>query len=75
MSSFLEDAYQTELLRNFTSEPEVPVQRVQTRMRIEKRMLKVLKGLAELHELSLGELVEDIVLHAFPGASTYDSPV
>ena len=71
----LEDAYQTELLRNFTSEPEVPVQRVQTGMRIEKRMLKVLKGLAELHELSLGELVEDIVLHAFAGASTYDSPV
>ena len=71
----LEDAYQTELLRNFSSEPKFTVERVQTGMRIEKRMLKVLKGLAEAHELSLGELVEDIVLHAFAGASTYDSPV
>ena len=71
----LEDAYQTELLRVFGNEPKLPVERVQTGMRIEKRMVKVLKGLAEAQERSLGEVVEDIVLHAFAGVSTYDGPV
>jgi hypothetical protein len=36
-------------------------------VRLEKRLLKVLKGLAELHDLSLGDLLEGIVLHAFEG--------
>lgn len=43
----------------------VPVERVQTGVRMEKRMIKVLKGLAEYHDLSLGDLLEGIVLHAF----------
>jgi len=34
-------------------------------------MLKVLKALAELHELSLGDLIEGIVLHAFEGRSAF----
>jgi hypothetical protein len=34
---------------------------------MEKRLLKVLKGLAEYHDLSLGNLIEGIVLHAFEG--------
>lgn len=42
-----------------------PIDRVQTGLRIEKRLLKVLKGLAEHLDLSLGDLVEGIVLHAF----------
>lgn len=41
------------------------VERVQTGVRMEKRMVKVLKGLAEYLELSLGDLMEGIVLHAF----------
>ena len=41
------------------------VERVQTGVRMEKRLLKVLKGLAEYHEISLGDLLEGIVLHAF----------
>ena len=45
--------------------PEVAVERVQTGVRMEKRMVKVLKALAEYHDLSLGELLEGIVLHAF----------
>jgi hypothetical protein len=45
----------------------VPVKRVQTGLRIEQSMLKVLKGLAEYLDLSLGELIEGIVLHAFEG--------
>lgn len=43
------------------------VERVQTGVRLEKRILKVLKGLAEYHDLSLGDLLEGIVLHVFEG--------
>jgi hypothetical protein len=50
---------------------KVAVERVQTGLRIEKRMLKVLKALAEYHDLSLGDLVEGIVLHAFEGRSAF----
>src|SRR5438067_6471622 len=45
----------------------IPVERVQTGIRIEKRLLKVLKGLAEYHDMTLGDLLEGIVLHAFDG--------
>ena len=43
------------------------VERTQTGVRMEKRILKVLKGIAEFHEISLGDLLEGIVLHAFEG--------
>ena len=43
------------------------VERVQTGVRIEKRILKVMKALAEYHDLTLGDLIEGIVLHAFEG--------
>jgi len=49
----------------------VTVKRVQTGMRIERAMLKVLKGLAEYLDLSLGELIEGIVLHAFDGKAPF----
>jgi len=45
----------------------VTVERVQTGLRLERSTLKVLKGLAEYLDLSLGDLVEGIVLHAFEG--------
>jgi hypothetical protein len=48
-------------------EPAFIVERVQTGVRIEKRMLKVLKAFAEYHDLTLGDLLEGIVLHAFEG--------
>jgi hypothetical protein len=41
------------------------VERVQTGVRIEKRTLKVLKGLAAELEIGLGDLIEGVVLHAF----------
>jgi predicted DNA-binding ribbon-helix-helix protein len=50
---------------------QLAVERVQTGVRIEKRLLKVLKGLAEYHDLSLGDLLEGIVLHAFEGRSPF----
>lgn len=49
----------------------VPVERVQTGVRLEKRMLKVLKALADYHDLTLGDLLEGIVLHAFEGKAPF----
>jgi hypothetical protein len=46
---------------------KIRVERVQTGVRIEKRMLKVLKALAEYLDISLGDLLEGIVLHALEG--------
>jgi hypothetical protein len=51
--------------------PELLVDRVQTGLRIEKRLLKVLKAMAEYHDMGLGDLVEGIVLHAFEGRSAF----
>ena len=47
------------------------VERVQTGVRIEKHLLKVLKGLAELKDMTLGDLLEGIVLHAFEGKAPF----
>jgi hypothetical protein len=49
----------------------ISVERVQTGIRIEKRALKVLKALAEYLDLSLGDLLEGIVLHAFEGQAPF----
>lgn len=50
----------------------VAVERVQTGIRLEKRMLKVLKALAEYRDLTLGDLMEGIVLHAFEGKPPFE---
>ncbi|MBK6942427.1 MAG: hypothetical protein IPH13_19810 [Planctomycetes bacterium] len=50
------------------------VERVQTGLRIEKRILKVLKAVAEVHDLTLGDLIEGIVLHAFEGKAPFSKP-
>lgn len=47
------------------------IQRAQTGVRIEKSLLKVLKGLAEYCEISLGDLIEGIVLHSFEGKAPF----
>ena len=47
------------------------MERVQTGIRLEKRLLKVLKALAEYRDLTLGDLVEGIVLHAFEGKAPF----
>ena len=49
------------------------VQRVQTGVRMEKRLVKILKALAEYHDLTLGDLIEGIVLHAFEGKSPFNN--
>lgn len=51
--------------------PAKVIERAQTGVRMEKSLLKVLKGLAEYCELSLGDLLEGIVLHAFEGKAPF----
>ena len=58
-------------MKETTEEQNLVVERVQTGVRIEKRLLKVLKALAEYHDLTLGDLLEGIVLHAFEGKSAF----
>ena len=55
-----------------TMEPKLEIERVQTGVRLEKRILKVLKALAEYHDISLGDLLEGIVLHAFDGKTPFN---
>ena len=55
---------------DMVTEP-IPVERIQTGVRMEKRLVKVLKGLAEYHDMSLGDLLEGIVLHAFDGKTAF----
>jgi len=55
------------MYHNRNKVPDYAVERVQTGVRIEKRLLKVMKALAEYHDLTLGDLIEGIVLHTFDG--------
>jgi hypothetical protein len=52
-------------------ERKFAVERVQTGVRIEKRILKVLKAFGEYHDMTLGDLLEGIVLHAFEGKAPF----
>ena len=47
------------------------VQRVQTGVRIERRLHQVLKALAQYFGISLGDLIEGIALHAFENKSAF----
>jgi len=47
------------------------IERVQTGVRIEKRILKVLKALAEQLDMSLGDLLEGVALHCFEGKTPF----
>jgi hypothetical protein len=49
------------------------VERVQTGVRMEKRLLKVLRAFADYHDLTLGDLLEGIVLHAFDGKCPFNA--
>jgi hypothetical protein len=55
--------------------PKLPdqfeIERVQTGVRMERRVLKVLKALAEYKNMTLGDLLEGIVLHAFEGRAPF----
>jgi hypothetical protein len=49
----------------------VSVERTQTGLRVERNLLKVLKGVAEYLDISLGDLVEGVFLHAFEGKAPF----
>ena len=49
------------------------VERIQTGVRIERRILKVLKALAEYQDMTLGDLLEGMVLHAFDGTTPFSA--
>ena len=51
----------------------VTIERTQTGVRMEKRIVKVLKAMAEYHDMTLGDLLEGIVLHAFEGKAPFGS--
>src|SRR5881392_2987623 len=71
------DCYKRENMSNQYEEkkPEqsLVVERIQTGVRMEKRMVKVLKALAEYLDISLGDLLEGIVLHAFAGEAPFSA--
>jgi hypothetical protein len=50
---------------------KLEIERIQTGVRMERRILKVLKALAEYKNLTLGDLLEGIVLHAFEGKTPF----
>ncbi len=51
--------------------PEIPVERIQTGVRLEKRLVKVLKALSEHKDMTLGELLEGVLLHALEGKQPF----
>jgi hypothetical protein len=65
-----------ELVQDYSPEnPEtLSIERVQLGIRMEKRLVKVLKALAEACDMTLTEMLEDIVLHSLEGYSTFDTP-
>ena len=52
---------------------ETTIVRVQTGVRLEASMLNVLKALAALKGMTLGDLIEGVVLHAFEGESAFSA--
>lgn len=54
--------------------PRRTVERVQTGLRLEKRLLKVAKALADSLDLSLSDLVEGVLLHALEGQAPFSQP-
>ena len=60
-------------LVHMSDDPRLEIERVQTGVRMEKRILKVLKAFADYHDMTLGDVLEGIVLHAFDGKTPFSS--
>jgi hypothetical protein len=65
--------YHGTLVHTMEAKGHLEVERVQTGVRMEKRLLKVLKAVAEMKDMTLGDLLEGIVLHAFEGKSAFSA--
>lgn len=50
-----------------------PVERIQTGVRLEKKLVKVMKALAEHKDMTLSDLMEGIILHAFEGIDPFSA--
>lgn len=50
------------------------VERIQTGVRLEKRLLKVTKALADSLDLTLGDLLEGVLLHVLEGKAPFSAP-
>ena len=61
----------TTLLASKSKSKDLEVERIQTGVRMERRLLKVLKALAEYQDMTLGNLLEGMVLHAFDGKTPF----
>jgi hypothetical protein len=61
--------YRGTIIKNNANEGFVimPVDRVQTGLRVDKALLKVMKGLAEYMDMSLADLIEGLLLHSLEG--------
>lgn len=59
-------------MHSMSASQPIKVERVQTGVRMEKRLVKVLKGLAEYCDLTLGDLLEGICLHALEGKQPFE---
>ncbi len=55
-----------------SEDSNITIERVQIGVRMEKRMVKVLKALAEYHDISLGDLLEGIILHSFENKTPFN---
>ncbi|MFZ0687636.1 MAG: hypothetical protein WAM89_18990 [Terriglobales bacterium] len=73
LSIHLDAIYVLWYICTMISESQLLIERVQTGVRMEKRLLKVLKGFAEYHDMSLGDMLEGIVLHAFDGKTPFSA--
>jgi hypothetical protein len=62
----------TSVSRAVSAAPPLEIERIQTGVKLEKRLVKVLKALAEYHDMTLGDLLEGIVLHAFEGKAPFE---
>lgn len=67
------DSYFGTLVHMKETKLSIEVERVQTGVRMEKRLVKVLKAVAELKDMTLGDLLEGIVLHAFEGKAAFSA--
>jgi predicted DNA-binding ribbon-helix-helix protein len=59
-------------MRTRTTTAPNGIERVQTGVRMERRLVKVLKAVAELRDLALGELLEELVRDSFAGRHYFE---
>ena len=52
-------------------QPSLPIQRAQAGFKLEKRLLRVLKAIAEGQDATLGQSIEEIALHQLAGVDAF----